>query len=126
MSCNGAMDDLPIKANVTGMDCSLSGAESAVQRLISSGADAAVVAYGVQKCLASVFVAMAAEAMRRTGIRKLLVIGGVASNEYIRKRMEDELGSNGVEVVFAANPFSSDNAVGVACIGQDFLHRGVI
>jgi N6-L-threonylcarbamoyladenine synthase len=124
MSRNGATEDLIIKANVTGMDCSLSGAESSAQRLIASGAEAAMVAFGVQRCLAGVFVDMAAEAVRRTGIRKLLAIGGVASNKYIRKRMADDLGSNGIEVMFAANPFSSDNAVGVACIGQKFLYRG--
>lgn len=121
----GQPDALPIKANVTGMDCSLSGAESAAQRCIASGADGAAVAYAVQRCLAGVFTGMARSAMDATGLRQLLVIGGVASNEFIRARMRDALGADGASILFAVHPFSSDNAVGVASLGQQFLsHRG--
>jgi N6-L-threonylcarbamoyladenine synthase len=114
---------LPIRANVSGMDCSLSGAESAAQRCIAAGADAAAVAYEVQRCLAGVFTAMAQAAVDGTGIKELLVIGGVASNESIRGRMREALEKQGVTVLFAAHPFSADNAVGVAAIGQQVLSR---
>ena len=75
----------------------------------------------VQRRLADTFFAMAKHAAAETGIRELLVIGGVASNQYIRRQMLAVLGKNGVAVRFAANPFSSDNAVGVAAIGQQFF-----
>lgn len=113
---------LPIKANISGADCSLSGAESAAQRLIAVGAEGAAVAFEVQRCLAGAFASMATQASRQTGMKCLLVIGGVASNEYIRELLRESLGSEGIEVLFAKNPFSSDNAVGVAAIGQDYLH----
>lgn len=115
---------LPVKANVRGADCSLSGAESAAQRLISAGADAAAVAFEVQRCLAGAFAAMALGAAEATGLHELLVIGGVASNEYIRREMAGALEPCGVRAMFARNPYSSDNATGVAWLGQQFLNRG--
>jgi N6-L-threonylcarbamoyladenine synthase len=115
-----------IKANVSGTSCSLSGMESAAQRLIASGADGATVAHEVQRCLADVFTTMAGNAARETGLKELLVIGGVASNLYIRERMRETLVKAGITVLFAKNPFSSDNAVGTASIGQNFLYRGKI
>lgn len=115
---------LPLRASITGTGCSLSGLESAAQRLIASGADDAAVAFEVQRCLAGVFSSMASAAAEQTGLKELLVIGGVASNSAIRQQMNETLGKHGLTVMFAVNPFSSDNAVGVASIGQNFLHRG--
>jgi len=115
---------LPIKANISGTDCSLSGAESAAQRLIASGAEGPAVAFETLQCLAGAFSAMTVEASKRTGLGEALFIGGVASNEYIRSQLADTLGNAGITARFARNPFSSDNAVGVAAIGQTFYHRG--
>lgn len=117
----GKAGALPIKANVGGMNCSLSGAESAAQRCIAAGEPASAVAFEVQRCLAGAFADMASAAVETAGISELLVIGGVASNEYIRARMREALGAKGANVLFAAHPFSSDNAVGVAALGQKFL-----
>lgn len=114
---------LPIKANVSGTDCSLSGAESAAQRLISSGAEGPAVAFETLHCLAGAFAAMTVEASKRTGLREALFIGGVASNEYIRGHLEKTLANAGIAARFARNPLSSDNAVGVAAIGHNFIRK---
>lgn len=115
---------LPFKAHVSVMDCSLSGAESAAQRCVAAGGDRAAVAFETQRCLADAFVRMALAAADATGLKQLLVIGGVASNEYIRVRFIEALEPKGVEALFAKRPFSSDNAVGVAAIGQRKLCGG--
>lgn len=121
LTYDGEPGALPLKASITGADCSLSGMESAAQRLLAAGAEGPAVAFEVQRCLAGVFAAMAREASKRTGLCELLVIGGVASNAYIRRALADSLGSDGMTVRYAELPFSSDNAVGVAAIGQKFL-----
>ena len=118
---DGSPTGLPLKAHVSGADCSLSGLESAAQRQIAAGANKEAVAYEVQRLLADTFSAMAGHAVEETGIHELLVIGGVASNLDIRYRMVAVLNKTHVTVRFAVNPFSSDNAVGVAAIGQQFL-----
>jgi N6-L-threonylcarbamoyladenine synthase len=121
LAYNGKPDAPFLKANISGADCSLSGMESAAQRLIASGAEGPAIAFEVQRCLAGVFIDMAWEASKMTGLKELLVIGGVASNAYIRKALADSLGGEGIAVRFAEIPFSSDNAVGVAAIGQNFF-----
>ena len=110
-----------LKPHVDGLDCSLSGAESAAQRMIQSGASADLVAAETLRCLSATFIKMANAAITSTGLMQIMVIGGVASNAYIRREMLDSIHA---DVQFAVNPFSSDNAVGVAAIGQQFLHRG--
>lgn len=117
----GKPGSLSLKAHLSGTNCSLSGMESAAQRHINAGADGSAVAYEVQRCLAGVFTDMARSASHATGLAELLVIGGVASNQFIRQYLAEHLGNAGIDVKFAVNPFSSDNAVGVAVIGQYFL-----
>ena len=111
----------PLKAFLDGANCSLSGMESTAQRLIAAGDDGGAVAHEVQRCLASVFISMALAASEATGLNELLVIGGVASNEFIRGQLTETLGRRGIRALFAVNPFSSDNAVGVAHIGQNLI-----
>ncbi len=118
---DGSPTGLPLKGHVSGADCSLSGLESAAQRQIAAGAASEAVAFEIQCCLADTFSAMAIHAAKVTGIQNLLVMGGVASNLDIRQRMTTTLGKSGITTRFAANPYSSDNAVGVAVIGQQFL-----
>ncbi len=118
---DGSPTGLSLKAHVSGSNCSLSGLESAAQRQIAAGAGGSALAYEVQRLLAETFCAMAKHAAAETGIREILVIGGVASNQYIRGQMLGVLGKSGIAMRFAANPFSSDNAVGVAAIGQQFF-----
>lgn len=118
---DGSPTGLPLKAHVSGANCSLSGLESAAQRQIAAGAAREAVAFEVQRQLAIAFAAMAEHACIMTGIRELLVIGGVASNQYVRQQLLLTLANSGICVRFAVNPFSSDNAAGVAAIGQQFL-----
>ncbi len=44
-----------------------------------------------------------------TGIKKVLIVGGVASNSIIRKKLSEQ-----GDVFFASSELSSDNAVGIA------------
>lgn len=52
-------------------------------------------------------------ALRSTGLDKILIVGGVASNSIIREGLTKEFGS---DVFFAATELSSDNAVGTAIL----------
>lgn len=113
--------NLGIKVKVIGADCNLSGAEAAAQRAIEAGADGVAVAYAVQAALAEGFAAMALHAARQNGLRRVLFIGGVASNAYLRRELAQRLAQGGVDARFAAPKLSSDNAVGVAYLGYQFF-----
>jgi N6-L-threonylcarbamoyladenine synthase len=113
--------NLGIKVRVSGADCNLSGAEAAAQRAREAGADGAAVAHAVQAALAEAFAAMALNAAQERGLRRVLFIGGVASNSYLRGQWQARLAEQGVEARFAAPGLSSDNAVGVAVLGHQFF-----
>ena len=110
-----------LKAKVVGAHCNLSGAETAAQRLIAAGADHASVAWALQRCLAETFAAMALNAAREHKLSLVTFIGGVASNGAIREHVRQTLARQGIETRFAPPGLSSDNAVGVAFLGQQFL-----
>jgi N6-L-threonylcarbamoyladenine synthase len=54
-----------------------------------------------------------------TGLRDVLLVGGVAANRYLRQRLTERLGHRAVKarVYFAEPRFSADNALGTALIG---------
>jgi tRNA A37 threonylcarbamoyltransferase TsaD len=56
--------------------------------------------------------------------KKVLVVGGVAANLFIRNRIQNKTAENGIRVYFAKPQFSSDNATGVAYIGTYDQHCG--
>lgn len=72
-----------------------------------------VVARTVLTYIKDVLVKSINNAITNTGIKKILLVGGVASNQIIRNGLENEL--NG-EVFFASKELSSDNAVGIAVL----------
>lgn len=66
---------------------------------------------------------MILQGAEKTGIGKVLMAGGVASSQYIRKRLPARLGKMGITAVFGQNDLSQDNAVGVALLGGKRLWR---
>lgn len=106
---------LPVSVN--GLHLNLSGPETAAIRGIEAGAEPASVAQGVEICIAQSLTALALNAARITGLARLLIVGGVACNQYIRQHLENNLGKTGITTVFTTPELSRDNAVGVAAYG---------
>lgn len=118
---DGRRRDIPpfaLPVSVSGLHVNLSGPETAAMRGIEAGADPASVAQGVEICLAETLTALALHAAETTGLARLLVVGGVACNQYIRRHLESHLGKAGIATVFTTPELSRDNAVGVAAYGQ--------
>ncbi|ADG82563.1 tRNA (adenosine(37)-N6)-threonylcarbamoyltransferase complex transferase subunit TsaD [Thermincola potens] len=110
---------ISIPSSVHGLEISFSGPETMAQRLISSGADAAEVARGVEQCIANSLEKALRRAIEQTGVIDILLVGGVTANYYIRSRLRERLEHRavGARLFFAEPSMSSDNAVGVAAIG---------
>lgn len=113
-----------LAAVTKGLTVSFSGPLSAAERLAAKGEEPSELAWQVFSCVAQSFLKVTIQAVSDLGIRRVLLVGGVASNKIIR----DDLLNNGIaaEVEFRFGPpeLSSDNAVGVSLIGDDFLKRG--
>ncbi len=115
--------ELSLPSSVKGLSISFSGPESQAQRLIAAGQNPAEVARAVEKCIAASLEKILRQAVQDLGIQEILMVGGVAANQYIRKRLKQRLEHPAVKakLFFAEPAYSSDNAVGVAMLGREYL-----
>lgn len=102
-------------AAVKGMDCSFSGAESAVQRLLGQ-VPKEEIAFGVYDCLSRTLFKLLRNARQAEGERPALLCGGVASSALLRELLCARCDG---ELYFGRSELCADNAVGVAYLGLD-------
>ena len=111
---------LPVSMAEGGLRCHLSGAESQAQRWIASGAispeDTAMEIYDL---LARTVARMILAGAAKTGIRQVLIAGGVASLALFRRLVMERIRKSDrrLRVCFGRPEYSGDNAVGAALIG---------
>ncbi|MDD2421083.1 MAG: O-sialoglycoprotein endopeptidase [Heliobacteriaceae bacterium] len=115
--CCGPEEIFP--AAVKGYNVSFSGAETQALRRIVAQATGPAVARGVERCLAATLEKILRPAVTATGIRTILLVGGVAANKYLQDRLRRRLEHRavGAKLFFAGPQLSGDNAVGVAFLG---------
>lgn len=102
------------------LECHFSGAEAQVMRWIENGGmKTEDIAREVFDLLARTIARMTAAAVRMTGIRDVLITGGIASSKLFRQMLEERMTGSRTpaHIVFGSEELSGDNAVGVALIG---------
>lgn len=107
---NGSVN-LKLPFSVKGTYFNLSGVETKLMQMID-GADVDVMK-SVFVYVSTVLCRSISAALEDTGLSKILMVGGVASNSIIREGLTSEFGS---DVFFATRELSSDNAVGTAVL----------
>lgn len=117
---------LHLPSVVKGYNFSFSGAETQARRWIESGVPPAVVAQSIQRCIANTVEKVVRRAIQETGIREVLIVGGVAANNFLRQRLRYRLEHPAVKarLYFADPRLSSDNAVGIALLAYDKWKTG--
>ncbi len=106
----GSMLDVPV--SVDGLSVSFSGPESFVSRAIDSGGSApAAVARGVEHAVAESLCRLVLNARNTVAEQKVLFMGGVAANTFIREYLSARLDPG---AAFARPHFAGDNAAGCA------------
>lgn len=120
---------LPVSMTDGGLSCHLSGAESQLQRMIASGKYAREdLAREVYDLLARTVARMVLAGAEKTGIRQVLLAGGVASSPLFRTMVSARIHKKdpALQVCFGRPELSGDNAVGAALIGAEKLRRGEV
>ncbi len=79
-----------------------------------------------EEAVAETLVKKSLRACQMTGIPRLLVGGGVACNQRLRKMMAARAPLQGVAAHFAAPEFCTDNAVMIAGLGYARLQAGLV
>ncbi len=118
---NAALVSIP--SSVKGYQISFSGPETQALRLIERNTPKYLVARAVEKCISTSLEKVIGKAVADTGIKEVLIVGGVSANRFIREKLSAKLNqkSVGACLYFAAPGLSSDNAVGTALIGLQKL-----
>ena len=108
--------ELPV--SVRQGDVNLSGPATAALRKLEAGAEPAALAAGVQYALAETFVRMIRNVAAQKEVFDVLLVGGVASNAYIRSHIIEKLAKRRIKVWIPASRFSPDNAAGCAAYAR--------
>ena len=112
------------------LDFSLSGLKTAVLRYVRTeqaagrAIDVPDLAASFQEAIVDVQVSKTIAAGERTGVRTVLLGGGVVANTRLRERLKTEGEAHGLRVLYPPLELCTDNAAMIACVGAARLARG--
>ncbi len=104
-----------------GLDFSFSGLKTAVivgvKDLVLDDQARADVAFEFQEAVVDTLTARSLRALETTGIRRLVVAGGVGANRRLRARLAEAVEADGGEVFYPRLEFCTDNGAMIALAG---------
>ncbi len=109
-----------VPSAVDGLAFSLSGPEAALLRTIKKAdVPAAEIARATEQCIANTLEKVLRTAVESGYPQEILIVGGVAANQYIRERLIKRLEHPSVKakLYFCDPVYSGDNAYGVGILG---------
>ncbi len=78
-----------------------------------------------QEAVVEVLVKKTIQAAQDEKLKRIVLSGGVAANQRLRQRMEEELSELKLKVYLPSPPFCTDNAAMVGVVGYEYLKRGI-
>jgi N6-L-threonylcarbamoyladenine synthase len=111
-----------------GLDFSFSGLKTYTLNTFNNSKktdqDKANVAFAFQQAVAETLSIKCKRAIRQTGIKRLVVAGGVSANKMIRASLREMTGQENSEIYFPRPEFCTDNGAMIAYAGCQRLLRG--
>ena len=108
------------------LDFSFSGLKTAVINLTHNAAqkgeeiDVPVLCATVRQRVCDILIANTMKAAELTGLKKIVIAGGVSANSELRRRMRDECDSRGFELYYPELKYCGDNA---AMVGAQAIYE---
>ena len=116
-------NDFPsIPSSVKSGSPSFSGPLTAALKLLDQGVPKEQLAASILRVVATSLEKSIRYAMEQTGIERILFVGGVASNQLVRQRLQMRFGDSeqrSQRLYFCDPYYASDNAYGVALIARN-------
>ncbi len=133
---DAALHELPRPMLHSGdLDFSFSGLKTAVLTRVRalekvhgalSETHLADLAAATENAIVDVLAAKALKALKRTGIRRLVVAGGVGANRRLRSQLTDAMRKQGGEVYFPPLEFCTDNGAMIAFAAAERVKAGLV
>ena len=109
-----------------GFDFSFSGLKTAFSLALPANADEATranLAWAFEDAVTDTLAIKCARALDETGLRRLVVAGGVGANRRLRSRLHDYAQKHCIELFFPRPEFCTDNAAMIAYAGWCRRHE---
>jgi len=103
-----------------GLDFSFSGLKTAVLTALPSAVseqDRADLAWAFQEAVTDTLAIKCTRALQQTGLRQLVVAGGVGANKRLREKLAQDARASGIALYFPRHEFCTDNAAMIAYAG---------
>lgn len=111
-----------------GLDFSFSGLKTHAANTIASADDSpqthADIARAFQDAVVDTLVIKCRRALEETGLKRLVVAGGVSANKHLREKLHQFADRIGGQVFFPRNEFCTDNGAMIAFAGAQRLLAG--
>ncbi len=111
-----------------GLDFSFSGLKTAVLNALRTSEDypqkPADIAASFQIAAVDTLARKCERALKQTGVKRLVVAGGVSANKLLRAQLADMVARRKSEVFYPALPFCTDNGAMIAFAGAQRLLQG--
>jgi len=117
------------------LDMSFSGLKTAVLTQVRrlekaqghiTAAQKADLAAATQAAIVDVLAGKAIKAIRQTGLKQLVVAGGVGANQHLRQRLHAEMSRQNGQVFFPPLEFCTDNGAMIAFAAARRLRAGLV
>jgi len=119
--------DFPRPLLHKGLDFSFSGLKTAVkvqyEKVHDQGREADLAA-SFQEAIVDVLVKKSIKSLKHTGMKRLVIAGGVSANQALRQRLESELAKIKATVYYAEPALCTDNGAMIAFAGWQRLKAG--
>jgi len=104
-----------------GLDFSFSGLKTSVLHALNASDQSeqtkADIAHAFQEAIVSTLVAKCQRALEQTGLRRLVLAGGVSANQLLRERLAAVSSKNAWELYYPRIEFCTDNGAMIALVG---------